>query len=79
MEIKNGLTVAILVGDPANEFQALAVFSLVVFIQCLFGKKKPFQECFVFYMQREVMAEDEVKLMNVSCFPNYYLESSNDP
>lgn len=30
------------------------------------GFLKTFQECFVFYMQREVMAEDEVKLVNVS-------------
>lgn len=33
----------------------------------------------LFYMQQEVMAEDEVKLVNVSWFLLCYLESSNDP
>lgn len=44
------------------------------------GFLKTFQECFVFYMQREVMAEDEVKLVNVSyCRNNNYVRISNDP
>lgn len=33
----------------------------------------------LFHMQREVMAEDEVKLVNASCFLQCSLESSNDP
>lgn len=35
----------------------------------------------MFYMQREVMAEDEVKLVNVSycCNNNNYVKISNDP
>lgn len=45
------------------------------------GFLKTFQECFVFYMQREVMAEDEVKLVNVSYCRNNnnYVKISNDP
>lgn len=42
--------------------------------------KNPSQECFVlFYMQREVMAEDEVKFIYVlSFFSLFYVESNND-
>lgn len=45
------------------------------------GFLKTFQECFVFYMQQEVMAEDEVKLVNVSYCRNNNncVKISNDP
>lgn len=55
-----------MVYDPVEEFQALALLALFYYLP--FGGKNPFQECFVFYMQREVMAEEEVKLVDSVLF-----------